>query len=297
MSLNVIFLGTAGSVPTPMRGLPAVAVRRTDELFMFDCGEGVQRQMIRARVGFHRKMKVFISHIHGDHMLGLPGMIQTMALMDRKQKLEVFGPVGIKAFIKGIHDTVQFTLTFPIEITEIARPGLLCGEKEYKVYTARTDHEIFSLAYALVEAPRPGRFNTEKAKALGVPEGPLWSKLQRGEKVALPNGLLVKPEEIVGEPRAGRKIVYSGDTRPCRSLVELAENADLLVHESTFDDELTQRAQEDGHSTPSQAAEVARKSRTKHLILTHISARYKNAQVLLDQAKKIFPNVTVAEDF
>jgi ribonuclease Z len=274
-----------------------VAVQRKGELILFDCGEGVQRQMIRARVGFHSKTKFFITHMHGDHVLGLPGLIQTMALLDRKQKLEVFGPVGIKAFIKGVQDTVQFVLTFPIEITEIRKAGLVCQEKEYEVQSAKTDHEIFSLAYALIEKPRPGRFNTEKAKALGIPEGPLWSKLQHGEKIKLPNGHIVEPEEVVGKPRPGRKIVYSGDTRPTESLIELAENADLMIHESTFDDELLERAQEDGHSTPSQAAETAKKAMVKHLILTHISARYKNPKALLEQAKKIFPNADVAEDF
>lgn len=235
--------------------------------------------------------------MHGDHVLGLPGLIQTMALLDRKQKLEVFGPVGIKAFIKGIQDTVQFVLTFPIEITEIRKAGLVCREKEYQVQSAKADHEIFSLAYALIEKSRPGRFKIEKAKALGIPEGPLWSKLQHGEKIKLPNGHLVKPDEVIGKPRPGRKIVYSGDTRHTQSLIELAENADLMIHESTFDDELLERAQEDGHSTPSQAAETAKKARVKHLILTHISARYKNSQALLEQAKKIFPHVDVAEDF
>jgi len=297
MSLRVIFLGTGGSVPTTTRGLPAIAIQRKDELILFDCGEGVQRQMIRARVGFHRKTKVFITHMHGDHVLGLPGLFQTMSLLDRKQKLEVFGPIGIKAFVKGIQDTVQFVLTFPIEITEIKRDGLVCEEKEYEVHTVEADHEVPSLAYALVEKPRPGRFNPEKAKALGVPEGPLWSRLQHGEKIKLNSGRVVKPEQVVGEPRPGRKIVYSGDTRPTDSLVKFAANADLLIHDATFDDELMERAQEDGHSTPSQAAETAMKAKAKWLVLTHISARYKNTRSLLEQAKKVFPKVDVAEDF
>jgi len=297
MSLSVIFLGTAGSVPTTTRGLPAIAIQRKGELILFDCGEGVQRQMIRARVGFHRKTKVFITHMHGDHVLGLPGLIQTMSLLERKQKLEIFGPVGIKAFVKGIQQTVQFVLTFPIEITEVKKAGLVCEEKEYRVHAAKTDHEVPSFAYALVEKPRPGRFNPEKAKALGVPEGPLWSRLQHGEKVKLPSGRVVKPEQVVGEPRLGRKIVYSGDTKPTGSFVKLAANADLLIHEATFADELVDRAEEDWHSTPSQAAKTAKKAKAKWLVLTHISARYKSTQTLLEQAKKIFPKVEIAEDF
>jgi len=264
---------------------------------MLDCGEGVQRQMIRARVGFHRKTKVFITHMHGDHVLGLPGLLQTMSLLDRKKKLEVFGPIGIKVFIKGIQQTVQFVLTFPIEITEVKEAGLVCQEKEYEVHAVKTDHEVPSLAYALVEKPRPGRFNPEKAKALGIPEGPLWSKLQHGEKVKLSGGRVVKPEQVVGTPRSGRKVVYSGDTRPTESLLKLAANADLLIHDATFDDEMLDRAQEDGHSTPSQAAETATKAKAKRLVLTHFSSRYKNTQRLLEQARKIFPNVEVGKDF
>jgi len=296
MSLHVVFLGTAASIPTVARALPSVVVKRKNEVLMFDCGEGVQRQMIRAGVGFHRKMKVFVTHMHGDHVLGLPGLLQTMSLLDRQNKLEVYGPVGIKAFVDAIKETVQFVLTFPVEINEIEE-GAVCEEKEYEIKAAQTDHVIPSLAYALIEKPRPGRFNPKKAEALGVPEGPLWSKLQRGKKVETPSGRVVKPEQVVGKPRPGRKIVYSGDTRPLESLLKLAEGADLLIHEATFDDELLDKALEDGHSTPSQAAETAKKARAKRLILTHLSSRYKNAQSLLEQAKKIFPNVNVAEDF
>ncbi len=297
MSLEVVFLGTAASIPTVKRALPSVVVKRENEILMFDCGEGVQRQMIQARVGFHKKIKVFVSHMHGDHVLGLPGLLQTMSLLDRTRKLEVYGPVGTKAFVKGIQQTVQFVLTFPMEIHEIKKKGVICEEKEYTVQAAGTDHIIPSFAYALIEKRRPGRFNPEKAQALGVPEGPLWSKLQHGERVRTSKGRVVKPEHVVGPARAGRKIVYSGDTRPTRALIELARNADLLVHEATLEDELLEKAQEDGHSTPSQAAATAKKARVKRLILTHVSSRYKSTESLLQQAKKVFPNVEVAIDF
>jgi len=297
MSLHVVFLGTAASIPTIARALPSVVVKRKNEVLMFDCGEGVQRQMIRASVGFHRKMKVFVSHMHGDHVLGLPGLLQTMSLLDRQEKLDVYGPVGIKAFVETISATVQFVLTFPIEIHEIKDEGVVCKEKEYEVKVTQTDHVIPSLAYALIEKPRPGRFNPKKAEALDVPEGPLWSRLQRGEKVKTTTGRVVKPEQVVGAPRLGRKIVYSGDTRPTESVLRLAEDADLLIHEATFDDELLNKAIEDGHSTPSQAAETAKKAKVKRLILTHLSSRYKNTQPLLEQARKIFPHTDVAEDF
>ena len=295
--LQLVFLGTAGSIPTPERSLPAVALLRRGELLLFDCGEGTQRQMIRAKVGFHRRTKVFITHMHGDHVLGLPGLLQTMSLQDRERELEIYGPPGIRAFTEAIRQTVQFALTFPIEIFEVQEAGLVCEEKEYTVRAVWADHAIPSLAYAFIEKPRPGRFHPEKALSLGIPEGPLWSKLQRGLAITLPNGRTIHPEEVVGPPRPGRKIVYTGDTRASRDVINLAEGADLLVHEATFDDEMLERSQEDGHSTPSQAAEVAKEAGVKRLILTHISARYETPKPLLEQARKIFPQVEAAEDF
>jgi ribonuclease Z len=294
--LQVIFLGTGGSIPTPKRGLSAVAIRRKAELLLFDCGEGTQRQMIQAGVGFHRKTKIFITHMHGDHILGLPGLLQTMSLLDREKKLEIYGPQGIKAFVEAITQTVRFTLIFPVEVSEVDG-GLICEEREYQVYATPSNHITPSFAYNLTEKPRPGRFHPEKAKALGVPEGPLWSKLQDGFSVKLPEGNFVKPEMVLGSPRPGRKIVYTGDTMPSENLVELAKNADLLIHEATFDDELVERAAEDGHSTPSQAAEIAKEAGVKWLVLTHISARYGDANLLLKQARKVFFNTDLAEDF
>ena len=297
MSLSVIFLGTAGSIPTRERSLPAIAIRRKGELILFDCGEGLQRQMIRAGVGFHRKTKVFITHMHGDHVLGLPGLFQTMSLLDRERKLEIYGPSGIRAFVEAIKQTVQFTLTFPIRVAEIKDSGIICDEKEYQIHATWAIHVIPTLAYALIEKPRPGKFHPDKVRSLRVPEGPLWSKLQHGSTIKLSDGRIVKPEEVLGPPRPGRKIVYTGDTGPSKEIIKFAENADLLIHDATLDDELLERAQEDGHSTPSQAAEVAKKAKAKRLVLTHISARYKDLSLLLEQAKKAFSPVDVAEDF
>jgi ribonuclease Z len=253
--------------------------------------------MIHAGVGFHRKTKVFITHMHGDHLLGLPGLFQTMSLLDREKKLKIYGPPRIKAFVEAVRETVQFKLTFPIEVSEIEEADLVCEEKEYTVHAAWADHSIPSFAYALVEKPRPGRFYPEKAKAMRVPEGPLWSKLQRGSEVKLPDGRAVKSRDVIGPPRPGRKIVYTGDTRPSKSLAKLAENADLLIHDSTFDEELSEKAGEDGHSTASQAAETAKRAKAKRLILVHISARYREPDLLLQQARKTFPHVDAAEDF
>jgi ribonuclease Z len=297
MSLRVVFLGTGGSVPTPKRSLPAILIQRENEQLMFDCGEGVQRQIVKAKTGFHKKMKVFVTHMHGDHLLGLPGLLQTMALLGRERKLDVYGPIGTRRFLEGIRETVQFVLTFPVEVHEIEKTGVICDEEEYTVETVWANHIIPSLAFALVEKTRPGRFHPEKAKALNVPEGSLWSKLQRGQEVRLQTGQVVKPNQVVEPSRKGRKIVYTGDTRPFRNLTKFAANADLLIHDATLDDELTEKAKEDGHSTPSQAAKDAKKAKAKQLVLTHISARYDDANVLLEQARKIFKNTVVAEDF
>jgi ribonuclease Z len=295
--MRVIFLGTAGSVPTPRRNLPAILLQREGEQLMFDCGEGVQRQMIIAKCGFHKNMRVFITHMHGDHVLGLPGLLQTMALLNRERKLHIYGPAGIRRFLEDIKEAVQFVLTFPVEAHEIIESGTLCDEEEYTVEAAQSDHVIPSFAYAFIEKPRPGIFHPEKAQALGVQKGPLWSSLQRGHKIKLSRGRVVKPEEVMDHPRLGRKIVYTGDTRPFKGLARLAENANLLIHEATLDDDLAERAREDGHSTPTEAAQEARKAMAKQLVLTHISARYTDSRVLLRQAKKTFKNTVVAKDF
>jgi ribonuclease Z len=219
-----------------------------------------------------------------------------MSLLGRNKKLEIYGPQGIEAFVEAMNQTVRFSLTFPLQVTEV-EADLVCEEKEYTVYAAQSNHLDNSLAYALVEKPRSGRFSTQKARRQGVPEGQLWGKLQQGLSVMLPNGKKIEPEMVLGPPRSGRKIVYSGDTGQSENLVKLADNADLLIHEATFEDDLTERAVEDGHSTPSMAAETAKKAGVKRLVLTHISARYKDVGLLLEQAKKIFINTGVAEDF
>ena len=283
-------------MPTKNRALPSIVVQREGEILMFDCGEGTQRQMIRTGIGFNRKMKVFITHMHGDHVLGLPGMIQTMSFFGRERTLQIYGPAGIKAFIEAVISTVRFWLSFPIEIHEVSLEGPICREEKYEVHAVWAVHSTPSLAYALIEKPRPGRFHPERATALGVPRGPLWGMLQRGIEVNLSNGRVIKPEDVLGPPRPGRKIVYTGDTRPTEKIIRLAENADLLIHDATFSDEMAERAKEDGHSTSSEAAEVALKANVKLLVLTHISARYSDPEILLDQAKRIFPNVYIPRD-
>jgi len=296
MSLRVVFLGTAASIPTSTRTLASMAIQRQGELFLFDCGECTQRQMIQAALGFNRKTRVFITHMHGDHVLGLPGLFQTMSLLGRDKPLKVYGPQGIKAFVDATIKTVKFSLIFTVEVYEIENEGVVCQEKQYEVHAAWAEHSIPSLAYALIERTRPGRFHLEKAAALGVPEGPLWSRLQQGYEVKLSDGRVVKSEQVLGPPRPGRKIVYVGDTRPSDNVAVLSKDADVLIHEATFSDDLIERAKEDMHSTPSEAALVAKKAQVKLLVLTHISARYGDSNLLLEQAKKIFPEVRIAKD-
>lgn len=294
--MRIIFLGTAASIPTNDRALPSIIIQREGDILMFDCGEGTQRQMIKARIGLNRNMLIFITHMHGDHILGLPGILQTMSLLGRDKPLEIYGPPGIRDFMESIIRTVRFWLGFPVNIHEVKLEGTIHDSKEYEVQAVWAEHTIPSLAYALIEKPRPGRFHPEKAMALGVPKGPLWSMLQRGMDVKLPDGRVIRPSDVLGPPRLGRKIVYSGDTRPSERVAELARDADVLIHEATLGDELSERAREEGHSTPSEAAQVALKANVKLLVLTHISARYSNPEVLLEQARRIFPETRIPND-
>ncbi|MCW4005740.1 MAG: ribonuclease Z [Candidatus Bathyarchaeota archaeon] len=297
MSIRIVFLGTSAAVPTPNRSLPAVVLQRENEQLLFDCGEAVQLQMIRAKVSLHKKQRIFLTHMHGDHVLGLPGLLQTMALMNRQKPVQVYGPVGTARFLSCLKETLQFGLTFDVEVYEVSGAGLVCETEEYCVYAEPANHSVASFAYAFVEKPRPGRFNPEKAAALEVPKGEAWNKLQHGEAVTLTDGRIVQSGEVTGEPRRGRKIVYTGDTRPFTGFAGFASDADLVIHEATFEDALSEKAQVDGHSTPSQAAKAAKDANAKSLILTHISARYKNTDLLLEQAQKVFPSTVVAKDF
>jgi len=297
VSIRVVFLGTSGSVPTLKRNLPCVVVDCPRQMWMFDCGENTQRQMMQSKISFHKKLKVFLTHLHGDHVLGLPGVLQTMALMDRKEIVQIYGPPGIKDFLVCTKETLNFGLTFPVEINEILSEGIVLDEEEYSLVAAKSSHAILSYAYAFAEKPRAGKFYPKKAQALGIPLGELWSKLQSGEEISLADGRWVKPCDVMGPPRAGRKIVYTGDTRPFDGFAKFAADADLVIHESTFDDALAEKAAVDGHSTPSQAASEAKAAEAKQLVLTHISARYPDATLLLEQAKKVFANTLVAEDF
>jgi len=283
-------------MPTVNRGLPSVALKRGREILLFDCGEGTQRQMLKASLGFNRRMRIFITHLHGDHVLGLPGVMMTMSLLGRTRSLQIYGPRGIAAFLEAVQKTAYLGVTYPVEVYEVEGEGLVCKGDSYTVEACYTNHKGVTHGYALVEEPRPGIFYPEKAEALGVPEGPLWSKLQHDVPVSLPDGRVVEPSQVSGPKRPGRKLIYTGDTRPSENILRLSKDADLLIHDSTLDDSLEETAKVDGHSTPSQAAKIADEAKVKKLILTHISARYVDGTVLVEQARKIFPNTEIAED-
>ena len=293
--MELVFLGTGASVPTESRNSSSLALIREGEILLFDCGEGTQRQMIRAHLGFRRKMKIFITHMHGDHILGLLGLIQTMSLFGRESELQVYGPPSLSPFLLSTLAYMRVRPRFPVKVEEVS-PGIVLEDNKYVMKVARADHFGESFSFGLLEKERPGKFDAEKARMIGIPEGPIRSLIQQGETATLEDGTAVSPREILGPPRPGRKIVYSGDTRPCEEIAKLAKGADLLIHEATFDDTLSEEAAETGHSTATQAAEIARKAGVRRLILTHISARYQDSKILRSQAEATFPYVEVAED-
>jgi ribonuclease Z len=288
MDLDVLFVGTAGSAPSARRGLPATLVRRGGERLLFDCGEGTQRQLVRS-VGLVELEEVFITHYHADHVLGLPGMLKTFSLRGRERQLTVYGPRGLGALFAGLRQVIGRT-TFPIALEELA-PNDVLERDGYRIAAFEVDHSGASLGYALVEDERPGHLDAERAEALGVRPGPDFGRLQRGETV---DG--VRPQQVMGEPRRGRKLVLAGDTAPCDMTRAVAFQADLLVHEATFLQEEARRAAETRHSTARQAAEVAADAEVHLLALTHVSPRYSGGE-LRDEARAVFERTIVPRDF
>jgi len=288
MDLDVLFLGTAGSSPSPRRGLPATLVRRGGDRLLIDCGEGTQRQLMRS-VGLVELEELFITHFHADHVLGLPGMLKTYGLRQRERPLTVYGPRGL-GHLFGTLAPVIGRLTFEVELEEL-EPNEQLERDGYRIAAFEVDHGGRGLGYALVEDPRPGVFDPERARQLGVTPGPDFGRLQGGEVV---NG--VRPDQVMGEARAGRTVVLSGDTAPCDMTRLVAWEADLLVHEATFMEEDAERASETRHSTAAGAAGIAAAAEVTMLALTHVSPRYSGAQVR-DEARERFANVVVPRDF
>ena len=293
--LSVTFLGTGASTPTVDRNVSGLAVQREGETILFDCGEGSQRQMMRYGTGFSFT-DIFFTHYHADHVLGVTGLLRTMGLQDRTAPVVLYGPRGAGRVLGVMANLGVERNQFPIEIVEV-RVGDRLARGDYDIVVFETEHRADTVGYALAEHTRLGRFNPERARELGIPEGPLWGRLHKGETVVLQDGRSVRPEDLVGSPRHGRTLVYSGDTRPHLSLIEAARNADLLIHEATFGAEEMERACETGHSTASEAARVALEAGVRRLVLTHISPRYtRDAPELLAEAKAIFPETIIARD-
>jgi ribonuclease Z len=289
MDLSVFFAGTAGSVPSARRGLPAVLVRRGGERILFDCGEGTQRQLLKS-VGLADLTDIFITHFHADHWLGLPGMLKTFDLRDRDRPLTIHGPQGLKEVL-GMVRPIYGRTRYALHIEELA-PGEMVRRDDFVVGAFAVSHRASrALGYAIVEDERPGRFDPDKARELGVEPGPDFGRIQRGEAV---DG--VAPADVMGPARPGRKIVISGDTGPSETLAAAAHEADLLVHEATFLDEEAERARETGHSTARQAAAVAQQAQVRMLALVHVSMRYHGREVR-DEAREVFAPTVVPHDF
>jgi ribonuclease Z len=296
MSLAIRFLGTSASRPTVERNVSSLALVREGETMLFDCGEGTQRQMMRYGISFNVG-DIFFTHTHADHLLGVIGLLRTMALQGRTDPLRLWGPKGSARTLRRAEQFGMDRITFAVEIAEL-QPGAPMARLGYAIVAFAVDHgPSLSLGYALIEEQRRGRFHPDMARELGIPEGPLWGRLHRGEPVTLEDGRVIDPATLVSTPRPGRRVVISGDTRPCEATVEMARGADLLVHEATFAEEEAARAVETGHSTAAEAARVAERAGVRQLILTHLSARYsRDPSELERQARSIFANVSVARD-
>ena len=296
MPFSVRFLGTSAARPTIERAVSALAVVREGETLLFDCGEGTQRQMMRYGVSFGLD-DIFFTHTHSDHILGLTGLLRTMALQGRTDPLRLWGPRGSAKVLRQCITLGGDRLTYQVNVTEI-EAGSALQRGDYQIVTFGVDHAgTRALGYRIAEHDRLGRFNPELAREMGVPEGPLWGRLHKGETITLDDGRSVSPDMLVGHARRGRKIVLTGDTRPCEAVIAAAWDADLLVHEATFADEEIERARETGHSTASEAATVAKAANARRLLLTHLSARYSRETDLLErEARAIFANTQVARD-
>jgi ribonuclease Z len=292
MDLSVTFLGTGGAVPSARRNTASVLVARGGERLLIDCGEGTQRQM-QASTGLVQVDEIYLTHFHADHILGLPGLLKTYDLTERTRPLTIYGPRGLVDLFRTMHRLVG-RLDFKLELVELD-PGDSMALDGADLRAFPVEHSVRAVGYALVEDDRPGRFDPEAAKRLGVEEGPAFAALQRGEAVAGSLGP-VRPDDVMGKGRLGRKLVVTGDTAPCRATVEAARGADLLVHDASFAEEEAQRAVDTGHSTVGQAAAVARQADVKMLALVHISSRYHVGKVV-EEAREVFEPAVAPRDF
>ncbi len=292
--MKLIFLGTSAAQPTTERGMTCICLVLDKEILMFDAGEGAQVAFQKAKLGWNKKMKIFVTHLHGDHCVGILGLLQTMSLQNRTESLDIFGPPGIDEFLAANLKILNFGLTFPVRIIRI-KEGPVFDDSTYTIHVCEAEHSIPAYSYLFAEKDRPGKFYPEKAKQLGVPEGELWHELQSGKEVKI-GEKTVKPPDVMGEKRAGRKIGISGDTRPTKKLEEFFKGCDYITFDSTYSDTLRDKAKENYHSTSVEAAELAKRARVSNLILTHFSARYDDAEELVKEAKIVHGSVIAAKD-
>ena len=294
LMLKLVFLGTSAAMPTTKRALTSVCLVRDHEILMFDAGEGTQISYMKTNLPWNKKMKIFVTHLHGDHCVGILGILQTMSMQRRTESVEIFGPEGIDEFIATNIKILKFALSFPVIISPI-QDEKVTEEDEYTVLACTAQHSIPAFSYRYQEKDRPGKFFPKKAKALGIPEGKAWYELQSGNSVKI-NGKNISPDDVTGEKRVGKNIGISGDSRPTKKLTKFFKNYNYLSFDSTFSDKLQDRAVETNHSTAKEAAELAKNASVETLILTHFSARYKDETVLLDEAKKIHGSTIAAKD-
>ena len=292
--MKIVFLGTSAAQPTERRGLSCICLEKEGEILMFDAGEAAQISYMKSGLGWNKKMKLFVTHLHGDHCVGILGLLQTMTMRNRTEPLEVFGPSGIEEFIGANIKVLNFGLSFPVLITTI-KEGKIFEDNTFSIYACKANHSIVAYSYLFEEKDKPGRFSVENAKKLGIPEGELWKELQNGNEIKI-NDKIINPDQVLGEKREGKKIGFSGDTMPTKELEKFFEGCDFLVFDSTFLEEEKQKALDTCHSTAKQAATLAKNSNVKNLILTHFSARYKDETQHLAEAGKVHNSVITAKD-
>jgi len=292
--MKLVFLGTSGAQPTESRAMTCICLVLEKEILMFDAGEGAQVSFLRSKLGWNKKMKIFVTHLHGDHCVGILGLLQTMSLQSRTESIDIYGPKGIDEFLAANLKILNFGLSFPVRIMTI-KEELVLDDATYTIHACEAEHSIPAFSYVFEEKEKPGRFYPEKAKEFGIPEGKLWHELQSGKEVKVDNKTF-KPSDVMGEKRRGKKIGISGDTRPTKKLEEFFKGCDYLTFDSTYSDELKEKAQEYYHSTAKQAAELAKKAGVSNLILTHFSTRYDDSTVLVNEAKVLHNSVIAAED-
>jgi ribonuclease Z len=303
VNVEITFLGTSSGVPTRSRNVSSIALRlmQRGEVWLFDCGEGTQHQLLRSHVRISQIRRIFVTHMHGDHIFGLMGLLASAGLAGDVRAIDIYGPASLSDYIHACTRYSRTHFSYPVNIHK-HHPGIIYEDDEYVVSCERLDHRVPALGYRIDEKNRPGRFDVEKAKELGIPPGPIYGKLKQGESITLADGRIINGRDLCGETQVGRKLVYCTDTIYCENAVKLARDADLLIHEATFSHRDADLAYQGLHSTSTMAAQVALGAQAKHLIVTHFSPRYSPGNAvqpedLLQEAKAIFPNTQLAHDF